>query len=464
MFHEKRIGLLACITIFLAGCGGGGGIDAGAASSGDSGVRLASESATAKPWGSPDANPAGSAGLVPSKPSGSSTTTPPREAAPKASTGSVVAYDPRALPAISGGAPSTAAWPAWRKPLARWQWFQIPGTDLSSIVPDPRVPGNLAARIDAWNGLAADTRTNRIYSAGNGGHADYSGNEVYEIDLSVDAPRWRMLRAPTAAADIVRSDFSKSVYNDYYLDGRPTSTHTYYALQFLASRNAIFKFGAGSLWGTGNEANWRTDAFSLDNFDWQPAATWPDVLPNSRRAVTGASTCINPATDEVYVAAPGNLRRFDPASGTFTALAAWIENSSEVYARGCAVDAARNRVVFFGDRYRIPGGGLVYDLRSNTLTRFSFTGEGVADITGKDYNFVWFDSRINRFLLKTGISDVVYAIDPETFAVAKVGTMGGATLPDAANGVQTRWQHLPKLGGYAYYPRYGSGVWFLATE
>src|SRR5690606_36906719 len=114
------------------------------------------------------------------------------------------------------------------------------------------VPGAVSARIDAWNGLAADTRTSRLFSAANGGHADYSGNEVYEIDLSVDAPKWRMLRAPTPEEFIVISNQTKGIYHDYYLDGRPSSTHTYYALNFISTRNAIFKFGAGSLWGSGN--------------------------------------------------------------------------------------------------------------------------------------------------------------------------------------------------------------------
>src|SRR5690606_10492391 len=124
---------------------------------------------------------------------------------------------------------------------------------------------------------------------GNGGHADYAGNEVYEIDLSVDAPAWKILRQPTPMKFVVPSNASKGVFNDYYLDGRPSSTHTYYALNYLATRKAIFKFGAGSVWGTGNEKNWKTDAFSLVNNDWQPAGSWPDVVPDSRKDSLAAS-------------------------------------------------------------------------------------------------------------------------------------------------------------------------------
>ena len=454
---DRKLGfVVGCVAVALAGCGSGGsGADATSAAGTD--LRLAAE-ATTKPVDSATGTTSSSdTTVVPTKTgtSSSGTTTP-------ALSTTVASYDPSVLPVVGGEPSASATWPAWRKALARWQWKQIPNSDLSSVVPSPSVPGALSARIDAWNGLAADTRTNRLYSAANGGHADYSGNEVAELDLSGDTAAWRMLRAPTPAASIVASDNTKGLYYDYYLDGRPASTHTYYALQFIASRNAIFKFGAGSLWGTGNESNWKTDAFSLASNDWHSAGTWPDA--NSQRGgAIGAPVCKNPYTEEVYVATPAGLKRFDPASGTYTTLAAWPDNSTAVYARACAVDPVRNRVVFFGDAYRVPAGGLMYDAASNSISRITFAG-AASDITAQSYHYAWYEARIGRFLLKTTASDKVYEIDPQTFAVAQVGTTGGAGMPDAMNGVHTRWQRLPNLGGYAYYPRNGSGVWFLAVE
>lgn len=455
---DCKVGLVVgCVAVALAGCGsGGGGTDATSAVGGD--LRLAAE-ATTKPLDSTTGTTTSDTAVVPTKTtagtSTGSTATPPLST-------TVAPYDPSVLPVIGGEPSASASWPAWRKALARWQWKQIPGSDLSSVVPSPAVPGALSARIDAWNGLAADTRNNRLYSAANGGHADYAGNEVVELDLSGETAAWRMLRAPTPAASIVASDYTKGAYYDYYLDGRPASTHTYYALQFITSRNAIFKFGAGSLWGTGNESNWKTDAFSLASNDWHSAGTWPDAS-SQRGGAIGAPVCKNPYTEEVYVATPAGLKRFDPSSGTYASLAGWPDNSTAVYARACAVDPVRNRVVFFGDAYRVPAGGLVYDAASNSMSRISFTGTA-GDITAQSYHYAWYEAKIGRFLLKTTSSDKVYQIDPQTFAVAQVGTTGGSGMPDAMNGVHTRWQRLPNLGGYAYYPRNGSGVWFLAVE
>lgn len=456
---DRKLGFVAgCVAIALAGCGyGSGGTDATSATGGD--FRLAGE-ATTKPLDSTTGTTSTSdTTVVPTKTS--SSTSGGSAATPSLST-TVAPYDPSVLPVIGGEPSASAAWPAWRKALARWQWKQIPGSDLSSAVPSPAVPGAPSARIDAWNGLAADTRTNRLYSAANGGHADYSGNEVAELDLSGDTAAWRLLRAPTAATSIVASDYTKGAYYDYYLDGRPASTHTYYALQFIASRNGIFKFGAGSLWGTGNESNWKTDAFSLASNDWHSAGTWPDAT-TTRGGAIGAPVCKNPYTEEVYVATPAGLKRFDPASGTYASLAAWPDNSTAVYARACAVDPVRNRVVFFGDAYRAPAGGLMYDSGSNSISRITFTG-AASDITAQSYHYAWYEAKVGRFLLKTAASDKVYAIDPASFAVTQISTTGGSSMPDAMNGVQTRWQRLPNLGGYAYYPRSGSGVWFLAVE
>jgi hypothetical protein len=97
------------------------------------------------------------------------------------------------------------------------------------------------------------------------------------------------------------------------------------------------------------------------------------------------------------------------------------------------------------------------------MSRITFTG-AAGDITAQSYHYAWFEAKVGTFLLKTTSSDKVYSIDPNTYTVTQISTTGGSAIPDAMNGVQTRWQRLPNLGGYAYYPRSGSGVWFLAIE
>lgn len=459
---EKKFFALICLVALVAGCSGGGPDPVSAGSGTD--LRAASGTAPTNP-GSADS--VESTGTTTVAPTGAATTAVTTEGTTTGTpTGAVTAYDPTALPIVGGEPSASGTWPAWRRSMSRWEWKQLPGTDISAANPDPRPAGSTGpnARIDAWNGLAADTRTSRLFSAANGGHTDYSGNEVVQIDLSSDTPRWTMLRAPSAPEDVLYSNASLGLFYDYYRDGRPTSTHSYYALQFLPSRNAIFRFGAGAMWGTGPEQNWKTDSFSLSNNDWHPAGTWPDVVPGSRQTVYGASTCLSPTTDEVYITTSQDLRRFNPVAGNYSVMAVWSDLFEAAGGRPCAVDTLRNRVVYFGDNYRMPVGGIVFDVGSKTFSRFSFTGAAAAEMLQNKRDFVWYEPKVGKFLLKSAVGDRVYSIDPGTFDVTPVATAGGGTLPDAANGVHTRWQRLPSLGGYAYYPKAVGGVWFLAIE
>jgi hypothetical protein len=121
-------------------------------------------------------------------------------------------------------------------------------------------------------------------------------------------------------------------------------------------------------------------------------------------------------------------------------------------------------VAYFGYAYCAPYGGLVYDIYSDIIMQVDFTGDGVAEFTAKGSNFAWYEPRLDKFLLKSQVGSNVYAIDPVTFTSSLAKTTGGEDMPNARNGVHTRWQRMPALGGYAYYARHGDGIWFLATE
>ena len=98
-----------------------------------------------------------------------------------------------------------AGYPVGRKGLAPWAWVEIAGTSMTMVtVLDPfsGTPSAPTQRIDAWNGLAANRDSNRIYLANAGGHADWAGNEAYEIDLQRDHPQWKLLRGSTMAPDV----------------------------------------------------------------------------------------------------------------------------------------------------------------------------------------------------------------------------------------------------------------------
>lgn len=350
--------------------------------------------------------------------------------------------------------------PTWRQGVAKWQWVEIPGSALSNVrVADP-FNGTMVAptqRINAWNGLAADRDTNRLYLAGAGGHADWAGNEAYEIDLQANQPTWRLLRGSSPGSSIVFGA-------NYYTDGRPSSTHLYYALHFVRSRGRIFKLSAGSVWGSGNESNSNVDAFNLTVNDWDPMGSWAAGMPHGD--AIDRPYAQHPTTDDAYTFFQGSFRKWTAATATWSVLAARpsYANNDVVTASASAVDPTRSRVLFARNAYRVTQqqGLLLTYSGTPTLTDVTFTGAGAAVMSQRGLAMQFVPTE-DVFLFKTGSGGAVYRVDAQTFDVTVQPTTGGAP-PDSANGVYTRWQYLPLLRGLAYLPSGSSNFWFLATE
>src|SRR5882724_309805 len=87
-------------------------------------------------------------------------------------------FIPGLTQAQTGGIPSTLG------------WYEIPNTKLRSVCPPNGFGGsgyafadNCWTVLEAWNSAAMDTARNRLIIWG-GGHSDYSGNEIYALDLN----------------------------------------------------------------------------------------------------------------------------------------------------------------------------------------------------------------------------------------------------------------------------------------
>lgn len=360
---------------------------------------------------------------------------------------------------VGGGGGSTfdGGVPAWRRGLAAWQWVELAGTSITTLPVTNPLNGALerpTARIDAWNGLAADATTNRVYLACAGGHADWAGNEVYDIDLSADAPQWRLLRGPTPGASVVMNQ-------PYYLDGRPSSTHLYYALHVVPARGRVFKFSAGSVWGDGNSNNNNVDAFDLAAGDWDPMGTW--ARASSQGNAIDRPYAQDPTTGDVYTFLAGAFRKWTAASATWTSLAPVpsYANDDIVSGSGSVVDPVRRRVVFLRNLYRVPVRQGLQLSFSGALSDIPFTGPAADSLIDAQLGAQFLPGD-DVLLVKTSTGGEVLRVDG-TYVVTVQPTTGPSP-PDAVNGVYTRWQYLPLLGGVAYLPRGSANFWFLATQ
>jgi len=69
---------------------------------------------------------------------------------------------------------------------------------------------------------------------------------------------------------------------------------------------------------------------------------------------------------------------------------------------------------------------------------------------------------IDAYLVrKRAAGAAVYRINAGTFAVDMLPMTGGGSIPESQNGVYTRWQYVPALGGVVYVPAYNSPAWFF---
>lgn len=146
-------------------------------------------------------------------------------------------------------------------------WLELQGTAMADVLPpQDTVPGSRAAIVTAWSGGVYDRDRNRMVVWG-GGHADYSGNEIYAFDL--EALVWARLDDPSL-------DVGGDEASGYYPDGRPRSRHTYDYLAYVPELGAMCSAGGAGLWMSGqiNVAN--LDCYDFATGQWSARAPAPE--------------------------------------------------------------------------------------------------------------------------------------------------------------------------------------------
>ena len=146
--------------------------------------------------------------------------------------------------------------------LEHGRWLELPHTKLVDSAPQPLPPGVSSPDgvMTAWCGGALDSRRDRLLVWG-GGHAAYSGNEIYAFDPAQRA--WSIVWGPTPNQEIPNVKGA----HETYLDGNPGSRHTYDNLVYDPESDALWTAN-GSLWRSGSRtaATWR---FLLGEGRWE---------------------------------------------------------------------------------------------------------------------------------------------------------------------------------------------------
>ena len=332
----------------------------------------------------------------------------------------------------------SATWPSWRRNMIAGQVSSIPGSSLA------RLGANNPNAINAWTGLAAGTGA--WYSAANGGHTDSSDNGVYSIDLTNDAPGWKVLHPATGTTSIPSAADAAAGRLEYYRDGRPAARHSYYSPQVIGARNRVMLFYCAAAWGNGNANDPVVDGFRLDVNEWDPQGAWHRGLVRNTLAQCVAK---HPQTEDVYCAMNGEFAKWTQMTGEWSALVP--RPAVQLQFCGSLIDAKRNRWVFSSGKSLS-----IIDLSTLGYTKTALTG--IANEPNfDDYNNVVHDTNDDAYIVCCS-DGRVYRIDPDSGLTAKT-----SQLPAARNGVQNRFAYFDSLGGVAYYPEYSSDILFLAT-
>lgn len=351
--------------------------------------------------------------------------------------------------------------PAWVASQPLWQWFQIPNTRLSSVEPAVRPLGGTGPRskIDTWCG-ATLKRQGSIYMLGAaGGHGDYAGNEVNALALNTDAPHWVQLREPSPNSQIING-------TQFYLDNRPSSTHTYYATQFIDSLDRMIVFASPGVNGPfpappagfpymGSQ---RSFSFGFASGNWDH----PDHIAQfPGNGDFTACLCVkHQGTGDVYYSRnySDGWYRWSASTNSWTKLS---NTSRGPWYAGTALDPRRNQILAVGGYSAIAPE--VYNL-AGTRQAVAFSGMGSAALTLSGYPGAVYDETNDRYLVlhNAGTSVQVLMVNPGTWAVSQP-TIAGNPPSARLNGIQNAVQYVPELRGLVLANQYDGNVWFLRT-
>jgi hypothetical protein len=347
--------------------------------------------------------------------------------------------------------------PAYAASTSVGNWKNLPNTRFIDFCERPFYSssaillGGPQQIIDAWCGVAYRKNGKRVIAFG-GGHNNYGGNEVMELDGGMDAPTWRTIRSRTPEAQIVPNVRRMG-------DGQPVSRHTYYDLHFIDQIDELDVLGTYAVFISGTSPSGGGD--HVERFDYVTKTWLPvGVCPPSTNATGTWGKAKHPVTEEIWWL-DGNqrLRKYNPFTLTTTDTGFVSIPGFHGTERGSFIDAARNRVVYSRRRPdpNLPNNGVGewfhIDLTTRAATQMNLTGVQIQQQSAGTFlhdtigdRYLWIDAQMR-----------VYAIDPTTHVVTQL-TMGGDVPATAPNGWNSRVIFDETLKGLIAVPSGGANA------
>lgn len=327
----------------------------------------------------------------------------------------------------------------WTPPALRNSWA-LQGTETQRI-------------IGAWSSFAWDSRRSSLVIYG-GGHANYSGNDVYTFDGHT--LRWSRSSLPSR---VVPTPIGDGYTYGYAADGAfqaPAAAHTYDNTVYLRLADRVLTFG-GAAWNTGSsymKAGSGGGHLPTGPYLFDPARAHPDRVGGS----TGSG--VDPTTPggqmwqnrDAMADEPGIRKPRNFVNG-FSDVAV-IDGHDVVYVAGPQFGTQM-------DLYRYT----IHDLADPSQDTWTLMGIGWQSVDATDAAGA-LDSR-RRWFVRTGDAFVPFlawdlarpGIDNHDVPLVPVDLSGGAPASFSRHGLayDSRRRHFVLWGG-------GGNLWRLAPQ
>jgi|GEM_PF-5252252 len=317
-------------------------------------------------------------------------------------------------------------------------WYEVPGSNLSSVYQSPAPPGYGQDQImEAWNGAAFDTRHNRLIIAGAGTVSNYAGNEVYAFD--VDSLKWFRVKN---SADSFDTDDATTPY--YYNGGaepdsqQPRPGGTYDEIAYDSTTNHLYIYGLPHTYYYGH--TWE-DLFQLH----MDSLTWTNVQEFEGDINYGGSVSAqDPTTGKIWFFGNGGhgwLNELDPTVDTLVSHGNfWSYEHIPGYQTAAVMPSTHEMIAIGGGEanvWDLTGSGNIFH-SSLTTTNCDSLVEGNAP------GFEW--SRTDRKIFGWAGGTHVISMD-STYTCTDISPSDSNTVtPDeaATYGTYGRWRYIPK--------------------
>ena len=352
-------------------------------------------------------------------------------------------------------------------------WQELPTTAIQAVCPPNNFGGinypffnNCRSVVSAWSGAALDTRRNRLIVWG-GGHVDYSGNEVYALNLGAKPATMVRLTDP--------SDFTKNIgCPDANPDGTPVSRHTYQGFVYLKRADRLLNYG-GAKAPCGSEDN--TSVWTLDLSQTPPVWRQETVLGDKISDQLGSgNTCAyneagSTSTVDSVLCWQYNWAYvridYDTVAHTVkaTSLARIIAPNYPTTQSTTVIDPVRQLEFYIGaDQY----GGLgpkmmVHDLRATSgwaVSDWTSLTTGCSALINSAYPGLAYDSVLDRIVGWPNTGSSVYVFNPDTKTCVTQTFANGPANASAA-GTFGRFQYVPGLDAFVVVNDAGNNAFLL---